>query len=562
MFEQPWFQDNIWHNLWRFNYTYLTSRLWGVWLLGVFVILSVLLFLLRNALRNKHIYGGVFNKQIWKFDITDKAQWGALFVLMISLLLTEIYIFTGEHSLFENYDLMAINTTRTMRFGLVASFDFIRVTPLASWYLSTLYAVTQNILLIKTFVFAQIILMVWVLYVAFNYIPVARRLIMIAVLLLMPTMLQTSNIIFPERDMVIVLALSFICLRKYVELHKVRWAAAFLFFANVSFYTKETCLIFYFGVAVVSIVYNILIGEIRLTSFMHPLKTIKKMPLEFLIGISLLCYSIVYGLLQIGDNFYISANHQTLKEQFISYRLELGLALIALILALYRWRKLGMPKVNPLFTLGLLMGALAVTAFVVGIMKLAPSTPHLAGRSYYLLAAVVFVLAYIFEYLNSKIILSLLSVAVLSYSIIMNINYRRNENGEYYREVAEVMVKNSVPGSVTPMFVVEQPYRTKILWQWVVETWSTAYRYYFNDRVFVIKSDVHYLDRSVYNKLALFSRIGLIYFPIVPQGMPAQDDWLIISKNNQTVKADKLRRMYSDNLIYENKLFEVYRPKK
>lgn len=561
MFEKPLLQDNIWDNFLHFNYTYFTTRAWPMCLGIVLAVLIVCLFFLRNCLRNKQLYTGVFAGEIFKFNKKSLSDWLGLLAVAIVIIFTEVYMYTGENSLFENYDLMAINTTRSMRFGLVASFDYIRVIPLASWYLSTLYAITQNILAIKFFVVLQIIFMAWSLYVFFNYIPVAKRLVMIAILLFMPTVLQTSNIIFPERDMVIVLMLGLIFARKYCVSHKLIWAALFIFFVNVAFYTKETCITFYFGILLTSIFYNIIKGRIVMASFVRPWRIIMEMPLEFLIGVSLFCYTVIYELLQGEENFYISANNQSIWQQLVNYRMELTVLGAAMGIAIYRMIKNFNISTNPLFRSGLLIGAFCSAALIVVILKLSPSTPHLAGKSYYMLVSTIFALAYLFEYISCQWILRGLSVLLVVYSAYMNMMYYRQSKGEYYRQVAEFLAEHTIKNRSNMLFVMEGPYATKSLWQWIVETWSTAYRYYFNDRIFVIKSDVHYLDRSVANKINLYNHIPEIYFPMVPAPLPIKGDWLVINKNNQTAKAVNLRKDYKDNLVYENALFEVYAPK-
>lgn len=561
MFEKPLLQDDIWNNFLKFNYTYLSTRSWWLWLGGVFLILLLCIFLLRKDLRNKELYQHSFSEEFFSFDSGNLWHWLSLASVIIAVVLTEIYIFTAENTLFENYDLMAINTTRSMRFGLVASFDYIRLIPLASWYLSTLYSITQNILIIKSFVILQTILMAWAVYAFFSYIPTAKRLFMIAIFLLTPTVLQTANIIFPERDMVILLMLSLICARKYCLNHNIRWVVAFVFFANAAIYTKETCIPFYFGILVTSILYSVFSGKLEIESFLHPIKTLRRMPLEFLIGLSLFGYTIVYSLLQQEDNFYLSANKQPLLSQIINYRMELILIAIAIGISLYRMLKYWNVKYNPIFKGGLLVGALCSATLVVFIFRLSPSTPHLAGKSYYLLAAFIFVWSYLFEYITNKKLLGALSAVILIYSAYMNIHYRQIALGSYYREVAEFMAEKTYTTSPNSIFIAEDDYPTKILRQWITETWSTAFRYYFNDRSFIVKSDAHYLDRSVIQKLLLYRKIPLIYFPIIPQPLPEKGDWVIMNKNNHTTKAENIRKDYKDNLVYENKLFEVYEPK-
>jgi len=561
MFELPWLQDNIWQNFLKFNYTYLSTRPWLFYLGVVALVLAVSMIFLRNCLSNKKLYADCFSDKIYVFDYKKASDWVALVAVIAAIIFTEVYILTLENSLFENYDLMAINTTRSMRFGLVASFDYIRVIPLGSWYLSSLYAITQNIIVIKIFVLFQTMLVAWALAVFFNYIPVAKKLWMIAILLVMPTLLQTANIIFPERDMIIALMLGLIFARKYCRTHQLKWAAFFILFANIAIYTKETCIIFYSGIVLTSLIYNVITEKIVMKSLLKPWRIIQIMPIEFLLALSLLCYVVIFEILQNGANFYLSANKQTLLQQLVSYRLELILMAVAVGIAVYRLIKFYSEKNNPMFRSGLLVGAICTAVAIVVIFRLSPSTPHLAGKSYYMLTSTLFVLAYLFEYIDNKKLLGVLGVLLIVYSVQTDMMFHRQNKGVYYREVAEYMADHTKPKTVNPVFILEGPYVTKTLWQWIIETWSTAYRYYFNDRIFVIKSDVHYLDRNITQKLKIFNNIPLIYFPLVPKPLPEKGDWLVINKENKSTKAINLRQAYKNNLVYENALFEIYMPK-
>lgn len=284
------------------------------------------------------------------------------------------------------------------------------------------------------------------------------------------------------------------------------------------------------------------------------------MPLETLIGLSLVGYTVIYIKMQEGDNFYLSANKADILSQLNTYRFELSLLAIAVIMAVRRVVLQPLFKDNPFFREGLLLGAICSALMVVAIFKLAPTTPHLAGKSYYLLVSTIFAAAYIFEHLRTKTLMALLAVYMLAYSLVMNIRYKQNENGGYYREIAEFMAEHTSTVRPNTLFVMEKNYGTKVLNQWIVETIDTAFRYYFDDRLMIFKSDAHHLDRSIVGKLNLYGRIPLIYFPIIPQALPQAGEWLIIHKQNTTTKANNLRQQYRANKVFENRLFEVYAP--
>ena len=152
---------------------------------------------------------------------------------------------------------------------------------------------------------------------------------MIALIIIIPTFLQTTNVIFPERDMIIVVMLSLICMRKYSLTKKFVWLISFLLLLNIGLYIKEPCVFLYFGIMITSLLYHIYVGNITIKNCINPLKIIKTMPLEFLIGLSLLVYYTIFLILQQGENLYINANNQSIDKQLITYHLELLLMLIS-----------------------------------------------------------------------------------------------------------------------------------------------------------------------------------------------------------------------------------------
>lgn len=567
MFDTPLLQDHIWSNLIAFNLTTLTTRLWVPWLLITAAVLALCVWLLRRQLRTSPAYFNLFDDAVYKFRLRKKRDWAALLLLAGALGLTAWYMFTTDNSFFENFDLMSIGTIRSLRIGLVPNFDYARITPLAFWYLSTVYAVTQNMIMIKGIVFIQLLLAVWAMYYFFSYIPSARRLVFLAVFILTPTMFLTSKVVFPDRDIIILIMLSLICMRRFSRSSSLAWLGGFLFFMNAAIYTKETCILFYFGILATSILYNIWNEKIRPVNFLHPLRLIKSMPVEFLTGMSLLMYAIIYFLLQTPNekNIYLLTNTHPWQELILFYKLE-GLAVLAALglLAMRAVRHYN-TTANPMFRGGLVIGGACVGFAIIFILQTAPNSPHLAGKTYYLLLALLFSLAYIFENTRSRLVLTLLSAALLIYSAVENSEARQREIGVYYREVAEFMAKRLPKGEdrtkAAGIFVIDDAQTEPDIDKWLIEAWSSSYAYYLSEYNIVFKSDKH-IPTNLHELLILRNfRLKEVYFPIIPRENPESGDWVIINKKNRLPKTLKIMQRLPEKPEYENTLFEVYRAK-
>lgn len=563
MFDTPFFQDNIWSNLLKFNLTTLTSRGWLPWMLIVALVLASAVWCLRKQLRTSPAYFNLFENNTYKFHKHSKSDWGALAALSGALILTAWYMFTTENSFFENFDLMALGTMRSLKTGLIPNFDFARITPLAFWNLSTLYAITHNMYLIKAFVFIQLLLAVAAAYYFFDNIPTARRLSFLAVFLLTPTMLLTSKVVFPDREIIILLMLSLICIRRFSRSSSLKWLGGFLFFMNFAIYTKETCILFYFGPLAASLLYNIWNEKITPRSFLHPMDSIRQMPLEFLMGLSMFLYAIVYFLLQMpnAQNIYLQTNFHPWQELLFYYKFELAVLLVALGIAVERLRRNYNTAANPMFRSGLVVGGFCVAVTIIFILQTAPNSPHLAGKTYYLLLPLLFSLAYIFRHVRSRLTLLVLSAALLLYSAVEDYKARQGEIGVYYREVAEFMAQQLPKGKekkdISFLFVIDKPQAEDDIDKWVIEAWSSVYYYYLEDYHIVFKSDKH-IPRTLQDLLKLRIFRPIIYFPIIPQEKPAPGDWVIINKNNQLPKTLEIKKQLPDKPLFENKLFEVY----
>ena len=558
MFDIPLFRENILFNLEHFFKFYLTTRNWWVWMGFVFIVMALALLALKKTLSKNNLYRESFEKEEFCFCKKNRADVISLFLLTASFVVTALYMYSLENSLFENYDLMAINTTMIMKDGLKAMFDYSRVAPLSFWYMNILYAVTHNIFIIKGFVLAQLALAVWLLYKVFSFIPVSKRLMMLSVFLLTPTMLQTSNIIYIERSLFIWMALSLISVRDYCKTGKFLWAVLFVLCMNFAIYVKETAILFYCGLLVASLAYNIWNEKFTLVDFIHPIKTIKKMPLEFLTGLSLFLYAVIYFILLSLRVNYGKGNSFSLVYLLEYYKAEIILMLISCGVAL---RQMGKNKTfsnNPIFCSGgfLFAGGCVMLAIIFGL-KIAPISPHLNERTYYMVIPVLFSIAYLFAKINNKYILGALTALILVYSFAENYRLYKKEPGHFYREVAEFFEKNLSKTEPNAVYLVEKPFCDDF-WRntWMVEVWSSAYLYYFKNYNISFK----YLNKEFYKHtfVPVKKEMDPYFFRMYPWGMPDSGDWLVIHKQALPEDLEKFRNFVTEKPIFENGLFEVY----
>ena len=559
MFDRPLFRENIIYNLENFFKFYLTTRYWWIWLGIVFFIITLFLFFLRKQLRNNKTYAKAYDEDVFCFCRKKTEDILSFLFLIGSFIITAVYMFSLENSFFENYDTMSMNTTMILKKGVKAMFDYSRIAPLSFWYMNILYAVTHNIFMIKGFVLLHLALAIYILYKVFEFIPVPKRLMMLGVFLFTPTMFQTSNIIYVERSLFLWVGLSLIAARNYGKSGKLLWAATFLFCMNFAIYVKETAILFYFGLLISSFIYNIWKENFTLSSFIHPVKTIKNMPIEFLMGLSLLLYAAIYFLMLSLRTNYGKNNTFSLWYLLDYYKEEIFLMLSTLGVLVTQTIKNKKLEYNPLFRRGgFLLGALSVMLCIIFALKLAPISPHLNEKTYYMAIPVLFCLAYLFSVLNGKRILGALVLVILTYSFVQNYKIYKKEPGHYYREIAEFFAKNLSKNEANSIYLVEKPFCDDF-WRntWMIEVWSSTYLYYFNEYNIGFK----YLNKEFYKRTFMPVRPDLDYyfFRMYPWGMPDSGDWLVLHKQADTEDLEKFRAFVKDTPLFENKLFEVYK---
>lgn len=110
--------------------------------------------------------------------------------------------------------------------------------------------------------------------------------------------------------MLIFICASLLMLKKYLAAPRTSLLILFCILMNLAIYTKETVILFYAGLLAVDVLYLVFRGTVKPASFLHPFKTAKELPLEFIMFLSMAVFAFIYLLFGLGieSNQYVSAH--------------------------------------------------------------------------------------------------------------------------------------------------------------------------------------------------------------------------------------------------------------
>lgn len=549
MIKEPLFQPNIWETLIR-NFAYFFFEKNWPFYAAFFILVFCLVFLL--LLRKSAVsYAGVFPAGEYRFNAKERADRLGLYFCLLVLGLYAAVMFLLENSLFNNHDLMSYNTTLSFLKGQISGYDADRFTPLAFWDNNIVYAVTHNFYLIDVYLLAKQALIAFLLYRFLVFVPVGRRLFGIGVVLFLPALFWINNMIFPEQNMLIFILASLIAVKNYSFSGKKSSLAWFVFFMNLAIYTKESAILFYSGILITSVLYDVFIEKINLSSFIHPLQTVKQMPLEFLMFFSMLVFSTFYLLTTESseNNRYIAIGRSQISELLPLYKIELSLALVALIVFVRRvWKK--KIQSNPMFNEGLLLGSLMVIGVIVFYFRLHPISTHVYFKSYYLVLSAVFLSVYLLINVQKSKEILFGGILLVMVSGWVNYDNFNREQGVWYRETAEFLVSNSHNEETLNIYLA--PHIEYNLW--TVEAWSSALRYYFPNINMVFKSNMISEDAA-----KIYARVKPLYHPLIGQEEPIPGDYYVVKKNYYWGQDLAFIARKKSLKVYENEAFQVFK---
>jgi hypothetical protein len=312
---------------------------------------------------------------------------------------------------------------------------------------------------------------------------------------------------------------------------------------------KESTILIYFGILMYSFIYNLYNEKITLSSFIHPLKTCKQFPLEILIFISMLIFSIVYMkyVSAIVDNQYFIERQTEIINILKSYHLEIIVCFISLLTWLFHNKKYYL--IN-----SLVIGSIFSMIIISFVIKLYPLETQQQQKPYFLLLPYLISLITIIYSLKSKYAQLCILILLSSYSLYKNFQIYQTEEGTSYRQTAEFLTSQPEPLSI---FISEysEPF------PWWVACSSTVYKYYWPTKNITFKTSIfNHLPNDTYI-LLFWNKDKKTFTPLEYQQLPQSGDFYVIKKTDKYHEDLAVIKDIQHELIYQNKLFEVYKIK-
>ncbi len=550
MLQEPLFQNNILATVLRnFNF-YLFGSGWFPYALGVLVLLSLTVLSLKLIRAEKETY--LFPSCKHTFNRNNNKEIAGLIFCFVSISVYSLNIFLLDDSLFNNYDLMSVNTTFIFDKGVAATYANDRLAPISFFDLNFLYAVTHNFALINIYVILKQALILWLLFNLLDYISIKTRLLLIGTITLLPAVFWVNNIIFPEQNELIFLLSSFICLRRYTQKHQFRYLWLYCFLALLAVYTKETAIIFYFGILIYNLLYYVFHDKINYHNLFRPWLMAKAFPFEFITFLIGLSFALFYfhTVNSMSENAYVQLRQKPLFDLIKLFKTEIVLTVIAWIVFIKKFFK--KEDFSILINEAFLFGATSILLFLLFILKMDAGVPHIAHKTYYAVLCSIFSIIYISSSIKN-IALYIIFTIIICWSSAVNYNFHHKENGIYYHQIADFMAKElTVKSQITISFA-----PTAEPLPWIYETWSAAFKYYFPDKNITFKfpwlEKIQGIETSMYFYRRYFEAGKMTKISPEP---PSPGDYYIIKKTSPDYKRDK----QNINLppVFENQIFEVY----
>lgn len=552
----PWFENNIISVILRNLHFYFFGSSWLLYALVIFAFFYILyLSLYKN---NKKYLQQPVPLGIYKYNGSNLINKLALTLCIATLALYSLTIYSLENSLFNNYDLMSLNTIYIFLKGMKATYNVSRLCPLSFFDLNVIYAISHNFYIVNLFIIAKQVLIACLLFNFLNFIPVTKRLFTISGILLTPALFWINNIIFPEQNVLIFVLASLIFLKKFFNNGQAANLLYFAVFTNLAVYSKETTIIFYLGTLLYSAVYQTYRGNINFSNIWNPIRLAKLFPAETIIFCSFIIFAVFYliNVIPSAENIYVYERNSSFAKIFWLYKFEFFIILTAWIVAIKKCCKQTTESAS-IFNEGLLCGATAILLFISFYLKITPILSHVNHKSYYVVISAIFGIIYISQNIQSKkILITFFSILVI-YSSITNYTLYRQETGISYRQTADFFSQRLETEDKLNIMISENSEPSG----WTFETWSYAYKYYFPNKDITFKFPI--LTESNPNakfSLYIYQKYSEVMTKIVGTQQLSAGDYFIIKKGIADMDFERIKD-HPHELVYENKLFKVYQIK-
>lgn len=553
---EPFFQNDIISTIFRNLNFYFFGAIWYKYAITVFIILFLITIgIYKN---NRIVIPFNFPKNNYSFNHLNYDNDFALVLCIIIISFYTSIMYLVANSLFNNYDLMSLNTTFILKQGMAASYGTSRLCPISFFDVNIIYAITHNYNLINLVILAKQMVIGILLYRYLNFMNVTKRLLTISAILISPAVFWINNIIYPEQNMLIFVIASLICAKKYYQNQKFSYLFCFTLFTNLAIYTKETVTVFYTGLLIFSILYHIYNENINLSNIWKVFRLTRLFPIETIIFASTFIFAIFYLFLvtETKENFYIFTRNSPIIDIVNLYKLEFVIISAGWGVAIIKLLK-KTKNSNPVFNEGLLFAGSFLLIYITFYLRIMPILEHVSHKSYYAILTTIFGIIYLAQNIKSNKVLIVLLAFMIGYSSVINYRNYNKENGIYYQEVAEYFSEELKTQKQLNIMISKNSEQT----DWAFETWSSSYKYYFPDSNITFKF-AYLAEDSVLNQLSLFiyNKNSQVITKIKGAEIPEKNDYFIIKKGIADQDFDVIKNRPHE-LVYENKLFKVYQIK-
>lgn len=537
MLDAPFFEDDIFINIYSRLIAYVLSGPFS-WIFPLIIFLGgVLIYCLKKDFGNKYDY-------LFQLSSIQKSEQKIglipLITFLSSFLLYILVLFRLEVGIFSNNDLMFSHflTGTWQQYGYVNRFN-----PLVFLDLTILYGITHNFIIINLYNIAINLLLFFLIYRLFDMFSATKRLVILAVLIFFPAYFSTWSIIFTEKQSIIFVLASLLCLKNWIKNKNSLWIWFFFIWMNIACYVKETNVVFYFFIFVGLFLISIWKGCFTFSSFYHPFKTIKSMPLEFLIGLSILIFAVQYMIVIQGvkTNTYLNAGRVGGIDDIITlYWFEfviMGCSLISFIKSAAR---------NPLINL-LYFSACVTIVYITGYLQIIP-TNDLANRPYYIALAASFMLICWLGHLQPKTFFYITAFLIITGSLILDYQFVQNYESRERKELAEFIARTN-----NRAIVFGESFNYKRVSLFWCASWPRAFKQSFPGKNIYFKFFGHplVLQETIYHYALVNEK------PVYPH-----DYYIILKKRNgkatNIFKDMQILSKYKTKKVFENDFYQVY----
>ncbi|MBR1648360.1 MAG: hypothetical protein IJ689_02035 [Alphaproteobacteria bacterium] len=530
MIEEPLLKDNILSNIYH-NFAYWLNYDELYYYLGLGTAIIIFLsFGMAAFCQGKY---PPFIPEIKK----EKLKIISLLTLVLSFGVYLFSVFAANSSVFSNFDMMTIDYIDSMKQGIKGAFHKWRFTPLHGVDYNLIFAISSNTAFINIYIAFKQLLILYLLNIFLSFLESNKRLLILAVINLVPAVFQINSTIFPEQNIAVFVLLSLILLVKYQKTSQKSCLLWFAICMNLAIYSKETVILFYFGILLCLILQAVISGKITLNKMLHPLSLLRQFPIELIMVVSMFVYTSGYMLLTVygeQENRYLDTHSFFFDEILRCYAAELILNFIALAVMLY---KTVSSKRFYILWDGLIIASGVITA-VIFYLQIAPVSDTFL--SYYLYLPAMFCVAYILGECRKTYFAGLLMIISFLYC-----DYQTFERyqGKDRKNVAEFITDLAKQKET---FVYMQSSESSDYKWWKIMAWSSALKYSFPDTELILKSD--------FNFYKVYQREKDKFIEKRQVRFPQAGDYVLANKI-----IDPDYEPWGDyQIVYENKSYVIY----